>query len=101
MDEMSVSAISRFLAMGEANTRDSSESLVRSQLHSVENPLLHLHSVFGGSKIYGCDCDFVPELAKRSRQHPGAFVLGLGIRFDAVLDKSNPLVQDLPNHSDW
>jgi pimeloyl-ACP methyl ester carboxylesterase len=34
-------------------------------LHSVENPLLHLHSVFGSSKVYGCDCDLIAELAKR------------------------------------
>ena len=62
-------------------------------LHSLENPLLDLHSLFGDSKVYGCDCDFIPELAKRSRQHPGAFVLGLGIRFDSVFDKSHPLVK--------
>jgi hypothetical protein len=68
-------------------------------LHSLENSLLNLDSVFGDSKVYGCDCDFVPELAKRSRQHPGAFALGLGIRFDAVFDKSHLLVQDLPNHA--
>ena len=67
--------------------------------YSVENPFLHLHSVFGGTKVYGCDCDLVAELAKRSRQHPGALLLGLGIRFAALLDKFHPLMQDLSNHA--
>src|ERR1700730_1981403 len=53
--------------------------------------LLHLHSVFGRSLVYGCDCDLVPELAKGSRQHAGALLLSLRIRFGALLDKSNPL----------
>src|SRR3984893_18387059 len=74
--------------------------------HSVENPLLHLHSVFCRSGVYGCDCDLVPELAKGSRQHAGALLLSLRIRFGALLDKSNPLMQDLPRHAtepmgDW
>src|ERR1700730_13925714 len=55
--------------------------------------LLHLHSVFGRSLVYGCDCDLVPELAKGSRQHAGALLLSLRIRFGALLDKSNPLMQ--------
>src|SRR6266851_1301674 len=62
------------------------------------NRPLDLHSVFGGSWV-GCDCDVVPELAKGSCQHPGALLLSLGIRFGALLDKSNPFVQDLPNHA--
>jgi hypothetical protein len=49
--------------------------------------------------VYGCDCDFVPKLAKGSRQHLSAFLLGFGIRFNALLDKSRTLVQDLPNHT--
>src|SRR5258705_12174955 len=60
--------------------------------------LLDLHSVFGGSWV-GCDCDVVPELAKGSCQHTGALLLSLGVRFGALLDKSNPFVQDLPNHA--
>jgi Domain of unknown function (DUF4411) len=68
-------------------------------MHSVENPPLHLQPVCGGNWVYGCDCDFVAELAKRSRQHLSAFLLGLGIRFAALLDKSHPLVQYLPNHA--
>jgi hypothetical protein len=28
---------------------------------------LNMHSVFGGSKVYGCECDLVAELAKGSR----------------------------------
>lgn len=67
--------------------------------YSVENPPLHLHSVFGSSGVYGCDCDVVPELRKGSRQHPGALLLGLGIRFDALLDKPNPLMQDLSDYT--
>jgi hypothetical protein len=50
--------------------------------------LLDLHSVLGGSWV-GCDCDVVPELAKGSCQHPGALLLSLGVRFGALLDKSN------------
>src|SRR5580704_8605151 len=72
---------------------------VRRSVHSLENSLLNLHSVLGDSKVYGCDCYFVPEGAKSSRQRPGAFVLGLGIRFNALLDKSHPLMQDLPDHA--
>src|SRR3984893_4111878 len=67
--------------------------------HSVENPLLHFHSVFCRSGVYGCDCDLVPELAKGSRQHAGALLLSLRIRFGALLDKSNPPMQDLPPHA--
>src|SRR5882672_9893430 len=81
------------------NLLDSDRASHGRRSHSLENSLLNLHSVFGDSKVYGCDCDFVPEFAKRSRQHPGAFVLGLGIRFAALLDKSHPLMQDLPNHT--
>src|SRR5882762_1023123 len=61
--------------------------------------LLHLHSVFGGCKIYGCDCDLVAELAKRLRQPPSGSLLSLGIRFVALLDKSNAFMQDLPNQA--
>jgi hypothetical protein len=68
-------------------------------VNSVENPLLHLQFVCSGNRVYGCDCDFVAELEKRSRQHLSAFLLGLGIRFAASLDKSHPLVQYLPNHA--
>jgi len=64
--------------------------------HSLENPPLHLHS---RSKVCGCDCDLVAELAKRLRQPPGVSHLGLGIRFDAVLYKPHPLMQDLPHHT--
>ena len=46
-----------------------------------------------------CDCDLVAELAKRSREHPGALLLGLGMRFAALIDKSHPLMQDLPNQA--
>jgi hypothetical protein len=45
------------------------------------------------------DCNFVAQLAKRSRQHLSASHLGLGMRFAALLDKSHPLVQHLPNHA--
>jgi hypothetical protein len=71
---------------------DSATSQDRARVtgNSLENPLLQLDSVFGGRKVYGCDCDLVAELAKRSHQHPGAFFLGLGIRFAALLDKSHP-----------
>ena len=62
-------------------------------------PLLHLDCVFGSSGVYGSDCNLVPELAKGSRQHPGALLLGLGIKFVALLNKSHPLMQDLPNHT--
>src|SRR5882762_73179 len=64
--------------------------------HSLENPPLLLHS---RSKVCGCDCDLVAELAKRLRQPPGVSHLGLGIRFDAVLYKPHPLMQDLPHHT--
>ena len=59
----------------------------------------HLHSVFGGSWVYGYDCDPIPELRKGSRRHPGTLLPSLGIRFSTLLDKSNPLMQDLPNHA--
>src|ERR1700752_1381698 len=58
-----------------------------SPFHSLQNPPLHLHS---RSKVCGCDCDLVAELAKRLRQPPGVSHLGLGIRFDAVLYKPHP-----------
>jgi hypothetical protein len=67
--------------------------------HSLENSLLNLHSVLSDSKVYGCDCDFLPKLAKGWCQHLSAFLLGPGIRFAALLDKSDALVQDLPNHA--
>ena len=67
--------------------------------HSVENPLPHLHSAFGGSEVYGCDCDRIAELAKRLHHPPGVSLLSLRINFDTVLDKSNSLMQDLPNHA--
>ena len=70
--------------------------MAKNQLHSLENPPLHLHS---GSKVCGCYCDLVAELAKRLRQPPGVSHLGLGIRFDAVLNKPHPLMQDLPHHA--
>jgi hypothetical protein len=69
------------------------------QLRRKSIALLDLHSAFGGSWVHGCDCDVVPELAKGSRQHPGALLVSLGIRFGALLDESNPFVQDLPNHA--
>src|SRR6266481_8949182 len=68
----------------------------KSPMHSLENRPLHLHS---RSKVCGCDCDLVAELAKRLRQPPGVSHLGLGIRFDAVLYKPHPLMQDLPHHA--
>ena len=68
--------------------------------HSVENPLLDSRFVLRGSQAYGCDCDLVAELAKGSRQHPSALLLSLGIRFGALLDESNPLMQDLPGLRD-
>jgi hypothetical protein len=58
--------------------------------HSLENFPLNLHSVLGDSRVYGCDCDFVPKLTKGSRQHLSAFLLGPGIRLAALLDKSHP-----------
>jgi hypothetical protein len=72
---------------------------VNRRLHSVENHLLDLHSVFGGSKVDGSDCDLIAELAKHLRQRPGVSLLGLGIRCDAVLYKPHPLMQDLPHHA--
>jgi hypothetical protein len=50
-------------------------------------------------RFLGVIVDLVAELAKRSRPHPGALLLGFGIRFAALLDKSHPLRQDLPNHA--
>jgi hypothetical protein len=38
-------------------------------------------------------------LPRRSRQHLGAFLLRLGIRLAALLDKSHPLMQDLSDHA--
>ena len=73
--------------------------MVCRQLRRKSMALLNLHSVFGGSWVHGCDCDLVTELAKGSCQHPGALLLSLGVRFGALLDKSNPFVQDLPNHA--
>jgi len=35
----------------------------------------------------------------RSKIHLGAFLFGQGIRFVALLDESNPFVQDLPDHA--
>jgi hypothetical protein len=67
--------------------------------NSVENPPLRLQAVCGGNRAYRCDCDLVAKLAKRSRQHLSAFLLGPGIRFAALLDKSHPLMQDLPDHT--
>ena len=71
----------------------------QAHVNSVENPLLRLQFVCRGNRVYGCDCDFVPKLAKGSRQHLSAFLLGPGIRLAALLDKSHPLMQDLPNHA--
>src|SRR5580700_110522 len=71
----------------------------RVSIHSVENPPLRLQPVCGGNRVYRCDCDVVAKLAKRSRQYLSAFLLSLGIRFAALLDKSHPLMQDLPNHT--
>ena len=67
--------------------------------NSVENPPLRLQPVCAGNRVYRCDCDLVAKLAKCSRQHLSAFLLSLGIRFAALLDKSHPLMQDLPNHT--
>ena len=64
-----------------------------------KSPPLHLRGLLGHSWVYGRDGDLVAKLAKRSHQHPGACFLGLGIRFAALLDKSHPLMQDLPNHA--
>jgi hypothetical protein len=61
-----------------------------SMVHSLENSLLNLHSVLGDSKVYGCYCDFVPKLAKRSRPHPDALSSWPRVRF-APVDKSNSL----------
>ena len=58
-----------------------------------------MRGLLGHSWVYGRDGDLVAKLAKRSHQHPGACFLGLGIRFAALLDKSHPLMQDLPNHA--
>src|SRR6266853_1344591 len=71
----------------------------RVSIHSLENPPLRLQPACGGSRVYGCDCDLVAKLAKCSRQHLSAFLLSPGIRFAALLDKSHPLMQDLPNHT--
>jgi len=53
----------------------------------------------GSSKLYGLNCTLITELAKPSRQHPGASLLGLGISFVALFDESHPFMQDLPNQA--
>src|SRR6516162_9818693 len=60
---------------------------------------LRRRRAFGCGRVYGADGDVITELAKGSRQDPGALLLSLGIRFLALLDKSNPLMQDLPKHA--
>ena len=68
-------------------------------LHSVENPLLDPDSSAGRKLVYGCDGDLVAELAKGSRQHLGTFLFFSGTHFAALLDKSHPFMQDLPNYA--
>src|SRR5262249_4897143 len=49
--------------------------------------------------IHESDGNVVTELAKGSRQHPGALLLSLGIRFVTSLDESDPVMQDVPKHA--
>jgi len=51
--------------LGHGNLDKEARVRGRVSMHSLENPPLHLHS---GSKVCGCDCDLVAELAKRLRQ---------------------------------
>ena len=51
---------------------------------------LRRRGLFGCSWVYGDDCDVVTELAKGSRQTPGAVLPNLGIGFAALFDESNP-----------
>src|SRR5438105_4881455 len=64
-----------------------------------KSPPLHLHPHFGCSWVNGGDCNVIAELAKGARQNPGALFLSLRVRLDALLDESNPLMQDLPDHA--
>jgi hypothetical protein len=68
----------RLDAQREINFDLSPEMAMQVLFHSLENSLLNLHSVLGDSKVYACDCDFVPKLAKGSRQQLSAFLLGFG-----------------------
>jgi hypothetical protein len=58
-----------------------------------------LESSRGRNLVYGCDSDFVAELAKCSREHLGTLPFLLGIGFAAFLDESHPFMQDLPNQT--
>jgi hypothetical protein len=49
--------------------------------------------------VHGCDGDFVAELAQRSREHLGTFLLFSGVHFAVLLDKSHPFMQDLRNNT--
>src|SRR5258708_32551723 len=64
-----------------------------------KSPPLHLYPHFGCSWVSGCDGDVVAELAKGSRQNPGALLPNLRVRFAALLDESHSLMQDLPNYA--
>ena len=69
------------------------------RLHSLENPLLDLDTPCGGNLVYGCNCDFVAELAQYPRQHSSPLLFGLRIRFATLLDKPHPVMQDLPDET--
>jgi hypothetical protein len=58
-----------------------------------------LDTIGGGNLVYGRDYDLVAELAKCSRQHLSPFPFGLRIRLAALLDKSHPFMQDLPDEA--
>src|SRR5215831_4021409 len=56
-----------------------------------------LNSRVGRKLVYGSDGDLIAELTKGSRQHLGTLLLFPGTDFVALLDKSHPFMQDLPN----
>src|SRR5579864_7385463 len=68
-----------------------------SPLRSVENPSPDLNSRLGRKLVYGGDGDLIAELTKGSRQHLGTLFLFPGTHFPALLDISDPVMQDLPN----
>jgi hypothetical protein len=47
--------------------------------------------------VYGSDGDLITKLTKGSREQLGSLLLFPGTDFAAVLDKSHPFMQDLPN----
>jgi hypothetical protein len=60
-------------------------------LHSLEN---HPRSRWYSSGLCGCDLDVVAEFAKSSQQDPGPLLSGPGIAVGALLDITDPLMQD-------